>query len=245
MQRLDVLIRHEGIPPTGAIALLRNDPYSEGPRLFRQQCASCHNHAAAGGDPLEQIRAAEPSAANLAGYASRRWLTGLLDPKQIAGPDYFGATKLRGGKMVSFVKETLSDLDADEKASLKKVIAAVSAEAHLPAQRELDARDAKIIAEGRKLLVDYFSCTDCHKFHDKGALGDAPLLTGYGSPEWIEGLISNPAATSFYGKLNDRMPAYAPSADKPSQNTLTARQIKLLGDWLRGQWYVEGQETGK
>jgi hypothetical protein len=32
------------------------------------------------------------------------------------------------------------------------------------------------------------------------------------------------------------MPAYAPSPDAPEKNILTARQVELLADWLRGQW---------
>ena len=167
-----------------------------------------------------------------------------MDVKRINGPEYFGNTKLRGGKMAGFVKDSLSELDAGEKENLNKVIMAVSAEAKLPSQQQLDAKDAKAIAEGRKLLVDDFGCTDCHKFHDKGTQGDAPNLTGYGSPEWTAGVIRNPAAVRFYGKFNDRMPAYAASATDPTQNTLTTRQIELLTDWLRGQWYEEGREAG-
>ncbi len=178
----------------------------------------------------------KPTAPNLAGYASRRWIAGLLDPKQISGPNYFGGTKLRGGDMPGFVKETFSDADAEQKKNIEKVVAALSAEAHLPSQKMLDAKDAKIIEEGRKLIVDDFGCTNCHKFHEKGSPGSAPQLTGYGSPEWIAGIVSNPASRRFYGKLNDRMPAYAAS-DDPAQNTLTAEQIKLLADWLRGEWY--------
>jgi ubiquinol-cytochrome c reductase cytochrome b subunit len=238
--RVRELIRHEGIPPTGAITLLRNDPKTQGPKLFAQQCSVCHNHAAGGGDLMQEIKAEEPSAPNLAGYASREWLAGLLDPKKINGSQYFGKTKLRGGKMAGFVKDNLTELDAGEKKNLKKVIMAVSAEAKLPFQQQLDAKDAEAIGQGRKLMVEDFGCTDCHKFHDKGKLGDAPELTGYGSPAWIAGIIHNPAAAGYYGKLNDRMPAYAASAD-PAQNTLNPHQIEMLTNWLRGDWYEEGK----
>ena len=122
------------------------------------------------------------------------------------------------------------------------MIAAVSAEAKLPAQQQFDAQDVKTIQQGRKLLVDDFGCTECHKFHDKGKLGDAPELTGWGSPEWIAGIIRNPADVHYYGKLNDRMPAYAASTTDPAQNTLDVRQIELLVRWLRGQWYEERGE---
>jgi ubiquinol-cytochrome c reductase cytochrome b subunit len=31
-----------GIPPTGALELLRDDPLTQGPKLFARYCASCH-----------------------------------------------------------------------------------------------------------------------------------------------------------------------------------------------------------
>ena len=70
-------------------------------------------------------------------------------------------------------------------------------------------------------------------------MGNAPDLTGYGSAQWIAGILRNPAAKRFYGESNDRMPAYAPSGDT-AQDTLNPRQIKMLTDWLRGDWFEEG-----
>ena len=239
--RVCELIRHnDGIPPGGALTLLQNDPKAEGPRLFARQCAGCHNHAAkdAGDDIVQNISIEKPSAPNLAGYASRAWIAGLLDPKRIRGPEYFGGTKLRGGAMPGFVRDTLSNLDADQKKDLEEVVMAVSAEARLPSQRLLDAKDAKAIEEGRRHLVEDFICTNCHKFHNDGSLGKAPDLTGYGSPDWIAGIVRNPADRRFYGKLNDRMPAYASPTD-PSHDTLSPDQIRLLTKWLRGEWYEE------
>ncbi len=242
--RVCELIRiNKGIPPTGALTLLRNDPKTQGPRLFTQNCVSCHDHTR-GGDVVflnEEFSAEKSSSPNLYAYASRSWIGGLLDPKRINGPEYFGNTKFRGGKMAGFVKDTLGELDASEKKNLEKAIIALSAEAKLPSQRHLDAKDAKIIEEGRKLIVEDFGCTDCHKFHGKGSLGDAPELTGYGSPQWIAGIIRNPADKHFYGKRNDRMPAYAVFDTDPAQNTLNSRQIEMLTDWLRGQWEEEGR----
>ncbi len=224
----------QGIPPAGALSLLRGDAKTQGPRLFQQYCASCHGYS----DPDDKTSGATPpTAPNLYGYASRRWLAGLLDPKQILGPRYFGNTKLR--TMAGFVKDSLGKLDTSEKVELEELIAAVSAEAELQSQRELDARDAAKIKEGRAHVgKDGFGCTDCHKFRGEGKLGIAPELTGYGSREWMIGLVSNPAHNRFYGKKNERMPAYAP-ADAPAQKVLSRGDIGLLVDWLRGEWYEE------
>ncbi len=228
------LARAKGVPATGALTLLRNDAKTQGPKLFEQQCASCHNWTDQNG---LGIKAEKSSAPNLHGFASREWIAGLLNPKTIVSSNYYGDTKLRKGDMPNFVKENLgSKLDEGEQKNLQKVIAALSAEAQLPSQRRIDARDAAIIEEGRKLLVDDFSCTDCHKFRGKGKLGDAPDLTGYGSAEWTAAMIGDPKSKRFFGDKNDRMLSYAETND-PAKNILNPQAIRFLSDWLRGQWF--------
>jgi ubiquinol-cytochrome c reductase cytochrome b subunit len=226
------LVRANGIPASGVLTLLRNDDLTQTRNIFKQQCAVCHNVLDRNG---LGIRAREPSAPNLHGFASRDWIAGLLDPKTIVSSEYYGDTKLRKGGMADFVKENLgSKLDEGEQKNLQKVIIAVSAEAQLPSQSEIDARDAELIKEGRKLLADDFGCTDCHKFHDKGKLGDAPELTGYGSAQWTAAMIGDPKSKRFFGKNNDRMLSYAENND-PAKNILSEQSIRFLGDWLRGQ----------
>jgi ubiquinol-cytochrome c reductase cytochrome b subunit len=111
----------------------------------------------------------------------------------------------------------------------------------------MDERDKDIIEEGRKLIVDDFGCTDCHKFRDQGKLGMAPDLTGYGSKDWIAAFTANPKSKRFYGEKNDRMPSYAEHADT-SKNQLDPHALEMLSDWLRGDWFeTPGREktTGK
>jgi len=227
------------IPLTGAITLLRDDPKTQGPRLFARYCASCHTHAPFGGSETEHSAAVEgaqkSTAPNLYGFASRAWIKGLLDPNQIAGPDYFGNTAHHEGQMVTFVKDTLKERTADD---VKRAVVALSAEAQLPSQRAVDEKDAAEIDAGRKLVGNVEHCAACHKFHDQGELGTAPDLTGYGSREWLIGMISNPKHERFYRDDNDRMPAFAEHPGDASQNMLSAKALGLLADWLRGEWYV-------
>ncbi|MGW8258055.1 MAG: cytochrome b N-terminal domain-containing protein [Thermoguttaceae bacterium] len=225
------LAQAKGIPPAGVWTLLRKDSKTQGPKLFKQYCAGCHNAVDHSG---QGIKATESSAANLHEFASRQWLAGLLSPKTIVTDDYWGNTKLRRGTMANFVKDNLGDLDAEEKNILRKVIAALSAEARLPFQREIDNRDAVIIREGRKAISEVFSCTDCHKYHEKGVFGGAPNLTGYGSSVWLKAFISNPQSNRFYGKKNDRMPAFAESGN-PTNDLLSGHALEMISDWLRGR----------
>jgi len=222
----------DGIPTAGAVTLLRNDALTQGPKLFAKNCASCHRydgHDGLGSQPKDKI-----SASDLKGFASREWIAGLLDPARVDSPHYFGGSKQKTGKMVKFVKEDIAEFDAAQKAQLQKLIIGLSAEAGLKAQSAADTRDAVVIAEGRKLVSSTaMNCTDCHKFHADGTDDpSAPDLTGYGSREWLLAFISDPSHARFYGERNDRMPAYGP--DK----ILTAAEIGLVTDWLRGEWYV-------
>jgi ubiquinol-cytochrome c reductase cytochrome b subunit len=219
----------EGIPSTGAVTLLRNDAFTQGPKIFARNCASCHRfdgHDGLGGHPKDPI-----SAADLKGFASREWIAGLLDPEKVDSLHYFGGSKLKDGKMVKFVKEDISSFSDAQKKLLQSAIVALSAEARLKSQHAIDQRDAAIIDVGTGALIgDQMGCMDCHKFHDNGE-ESAPDLTAYGSREWLVAFISNPEHERFYGDRNDRMPAYA------EEKSLTPQEIGLVADWIRGEWY--------
>jgi ubiquinol-cytochrome c reductase cytochrome b subunit len=195
-------------------------------------CSVCHYHT---GTPGGDIKIGNSSGFDLGGFASREWLAGFLDPKQINGPKYFGNTAFKSGEMANFLKEEF-DIDDEEelefvKEEYQSIAMALSAEAKLPSQTEADKENADLIDEGRELIAD--RCTECHKFGDEGHLGSAPDLTGYGSVEWLTGILANPAHERFYPDTNDGMPAYESfSNDTPEER---ARRIQVLAHWLRGE----------
>lgn len=226
-----------GIPPGGMLSVLREDPKTQGPRLFARYCASCHTHADSAVSPPE------PTASDLTGFATRKWLAGLLDPKQIAGPSYFGNTKHKDGEMVGFVNDDLTK----DKAELEAIVAALSGEAALPAQTQADAASAKTIERGRELISGDAGCTNCHSFHPESSEESeamAPDLTGYGSQDWLTGMISNPTHKRYYGDNNDRMPIFAANVEEPENNILSPENLDLLVRWLRGDWYEPAGENG-
>jgi ubiquinol-cytochrome c reductase cytochrome b subunit len=251
-ERIRELIKqNDGVPPEGALSLLRSDPQTQGPRLFAANCGSCHSYF----KPSEikstaaQAQLSHSSAPNLYGFGSRPWIAGLLDKDKIAGPQYFGQTnrfkdlkaKEESMEMVDFVQGTLTEWSPDEVAA---VVAALSAQAQLPSQKAVDESDKTEIEKGIKLLTDTDRCASCHRFVADAKPGDPSLaendtgypdLTHYASRDWLIGMICNPAAPRFYGENNDRMPAFAPEADGSGKNLLTRREINLLVDWLRGE----------
>lgn len=235
--RVRELVRGKGIPVSGALALLWDDAKTQGPKLYKQHCVSCHDYADEHG---EGMLAEMPSAPNLYGFGSVEWLSGYLDPKQISympatltktdRPKYLGNTALKKGEMAEFVKGNLKELrkEVGEKEFQKMVVALASEANRKPGDKPSAAA---------KQSMEDFACTDCHRYYDKGKAGSSPDLTGYGSREWIIGIISDPTHKQFYGTKNDRMPAYAKTPGSPDKNILTARQVEILAEWLRGQWF--------
>jgi len=264
-----------GIPREGAVTLLRNDPLTQGPKLFSKNCAGCHRydgHDGLGNVPvtsytvktnetladvaslhnmteqalmtlnhlrtnragkIRELKVYEPqSASDLGNFASREWLAGLLDPQRVDSLHYFGGTKFKEGKMVKFVKKDVAGFAPGQKDQLKNVIAALSAEAGLNSQHDLDQREAALINAGKTLIAgESMRCTECHQFHKPDEDATAPDLTGFGSRDWLIDFISNPAHARFFGRRNDRMPAFG------QDKVLDDHAIGLLADWLRADWY--------
>ena len=109
----------------------------------------------------------------------------------------------------------------------------------MAAEADLAAADtpAELVAVGRDLITDGERCSGCHTFHDNGIdYGTAPDITGWGSKEWLVGIITDPAHERFYGDTNDRMPSFGKGEDGAA-TILTREQIDLVADWLRGDWY--------
>ena len=227
----------QGIPAQGALELLRNDSLTQGPKIFAEHCASCHRydgHDGLGNEPEEA-----PSAADLAGFASRDWLSRLVSVEHIATDKFFGNTEFKEGKMVSFVQRKVANFDKAEKDQLSKALIALSAEAQLPAQRTMDRNDAGTIEAGKNHLLDDVGCADCHQFHFEDEDLTAPDLTGYGSKSWLVDMIGDPEHRRFYGDKNDRMPSFL------RDGILTDRAVDLVADWLRNDWFEPGGDLAQ
>lgn len=238
-KRLKQFAQTKGISTADATAILRKEAESNGPKLYEQNCADCHRFTDAKG----KLHGGEdPSASDLTGLGSAKWIAGWFDEKKIAGPAYFGNTAFKDGSMVDFVQsslgDTLEELAEDDDAyetALEDLIACLAAEAKLDKPRKADADEETIegIDEDTVFLFEDLTCTDCHRFYHLGDLGDGPDLTGYMSRDWLTGIIKNPEHERFYGSSNDGMPAHFESEDDP---LMTKKEIDTLVDYLRGTW---------
>jgi ubiquinol-cytochrome c reductase cytochrome b subunit len=247
-QRVIELARSEKIPPSGALSLVYRDPALQGPKLFAQHCASCHNYQdPEDASPTGRLVNPAPSAPNLFGLGSKTWIAGTLDPQRVASPHYLGyqGSPFAEGDMVTYILDTFGeDVDDEQQQAAReafdKVATALAVESQRPGEPAVDEAVAQegveLLTGGLADLLDSgMSCIDCHKFHDEGDLGSAPDLTGYLSRAWLIDLIRDPASERFYGDNNDRMPAFAPH-DDPRLNQLSDEELGLIVDWLRGDF---------
>jgi ubiquinol-cytochrome c reductase cytochrome b subunit len=226
-ERIMALARLRGVPPEGALALLRDDPVIQAPKLFAAKCANCHTYD--GHDGTGQPLADKPSAADLAGWGSRKWLQTFMNPEHILSERVWANTAFAKKRtdMVEYVVDEVAKFTPEQKQQLDRVIAALSAEAQLPAQADLDKRDAALIEQGRLDIGENgLNCVDCHEFRGEGG-GKGPDLTGWASRDWTRGIIHDPAEKRFYGKRNDRMQSFG------AKQELSPKQIEMLTDWLR------------
>ncbi len=137
-ERLVELIDHEdGIPIGGAGQLQRNDPETQGPRLFKRYCASCHDYYDPDGkddmrivsrrrqsplldtsvDPPKVQRDEEGNvvydlsptgAPNLYGVGSRRWLRDFLSAELIDKIEYAEPKNPQESDPNTFAREIIS-----------------------------------------------------------------------------------------------------------------------------------------
>jgi ubiquinol-cytochrome c reductase cytochrome b subunit len=231
-----VVLASGGVPITGALTLMREDAYTQGPRIFSRNCASCHRfdgHDGLGNAlPKDSI-----SASDLKGFGSRAWVSGFLHADTILTARYWGGTYHAEGDMAMWLADHIPEGE-DEVTMRQNVVLALSAQAKLSSQAEVDVRDSARIALGTAFIrnTDY-GCASCHTFEDVGT--DSPDLTGWASREWMIAFVNDPAHPRFFGRDNDRMPSFG------VEKSLTQKEIEMVVDWIRGEWYTPGSKTAK
>jgi ubiquinol-cytochrome c reductase cytochrome b subunit len=188
-----------GVPEEGGRWLLRNDPLTAGHELFKTRCAGCHSLTARPGDPFEGFPH-EPArhASDLGAFGTRAWVRGLLDNP--SDPRYFGnmpqLTGMKGWKAKLLKKR--AKMGPDE-------IARQEAEFDTIAAWLADQANLELTKQAGPLFEDH--CGSCHTVAKVAAGETAPDLTGWGSADWIRGMVMDPAHPSRYGMVyKDRDP---------------------------------------
>ena len=233
-QRVVELAHLQGIPSEGAVQLLRRDPQTQGPILFRNNCAACHRWKGHDGTGLGvmEVRGGETvpmtqRASDLAGFGGPEWIGGLLrDP---SAERFFGHTKHKDSLMAKWSKANIALLSDDElEAVVTFLIGHGGAKQTPPADPERMAQGARIFAYGSSQGSQ--ACITCHRLEhpDVQVTGNAlgPDLTGYASRDWLREMIEDPSQPQYYGSQGNSMPKFG--------ERLTAQEMDLLVDWILG-----------
>jgi ubiquinol-cytochrome c reductase cytochrome b subunit len=227
-----------GVPDDGARTLLRTDPLTKGREVFEKNCASCHAFTPKADEPIEGFpRNKDRKASDLGEWGTEKWIRGLLnDP---ADPRYFGGLEQLTGmkkwkQRVLAAREKLrkkkpaeaDELIAAEEKELDQV-ATWLAEQALPASK----RNPKLQAVAETFAGE---CGSCHALAKVADGETAPNLTGYGSAEWLRGMILAPANKSRYGqyyedpmRVKGLMPAFANLEAPGAEQALRERNPAL------------------
>ncbi len=244
----------EGIPVEGAVSLLRNDPWMQGPQLYAARCGSCHPYH--GHDGLGHA-VAQPSAADLGTFGSRQWLFDVLANYDQVFANTVHATWEGESMGAVFLEGEMAEWSTAHRELLRDPV-------HRPAIDDLieflyaqSGRDVgqpspspEQLARGREMyefgewgpednLVAFdYTCIDCHSLRPVDgseplkATGAGPDLTEYASAAWLKDFIRNPAGKAHYGYKSghNAMPAF-------DDRQLTERELNLLVRWMMGDYH--------
>jgi ubiquinol-cytochrome c reductase cytochrome b subunit len=225
-----------GVPEEGARILLRNDPLTRGHDVFKTSCASCHVWTDA---KLESFpRNKDRKASDLTGYASKEWIRGLL--KDPSDPKYFGGMGQLTG-MKSWKKSLLARREKlkepDKAKKIEEEEAALDDIAEwLSEQVKPESKRNKELAARAVNQLEKLKCVTCHTIGNTPGDDSAPNLTGYGTEEWVRGMILAPAHKSRYGfgdlytdadKLKGLMPAFYNPENPGARQALRERNPGL------------------
>jgi ubiquinol-cytochrome c reductase cytochrome b subunit len=235
------LAGEQGVPPSGPLALLENDPMTRGPQLFAANCAACHRFN--GHDGTGSVPGEPADSSDLGGFASQQWIRRLLvDPMN---DHYFGLMKKPNGqpahtKMDKWIKtfraENVQDTIAAN-ASLTAAAKYLESESLSPGRfAEIDAYteltdlpsndDERMLREGRLFFMQ--TCNECHTYNGENeGTTRAPEFFGYGSVDWLTLMIAEPDHKTRYRK-SGKEPAQMP----PFAGKLTEREISLIARWI-------------
>jgi ubiquinol-cytochrome c reductase cytochrome b subunit len=217
-----------GVPPEGALAMVRADPELHGRDVFEQHCAGCHVLGDLG-DPKKA------TATKLDGWGTAKWIDAMIhDPDT---PEYFGRGPYKGEMPSVDVRPKdkppeekwtpMIKSDAD-RAAVAAFLASQGDEAGDPPP----AVDAATLAAGEHIVSD--RCTSCHLYKGDGDLNDsglAPELAHYGSDAWTRAQVTNPSTAETYRDraLEEKRKKHMPRFDKD----LSAADIDVVARWTR------------
>ena len=217
-----------GVPPEGAMAMVRADPELRGRDLFDQHCASCHVLGDLG-DPKKA------TASKLDGWGTTQWIAAMIhDPD---APEFFGRGPFNGNMPSVDVRpkdkpatdpwRPMVASDAERSA----VVAFLVAQGDEPGDPPRALDDATR-ALGEKIVSN--RCANCHHYKGDGDVNGsdvAPELLHYGSIAWTRAQVANPATVETYREkaLGADLKKHMPRFDAD----LSPGDVDVVARWTR------------
>lgn len=260
------------IPVSGAVTLLRQDPFTQGPRLFAKHCASCHQYDGHNGrgkvlvlkDKDGNVTPAVPTAADLGNFGSRAWMRSILTDYE----NHFAAIKnnqwykdAKAGDDDEFFDPAESEmadwsgdkdsLTSDEnKQNLDAIIEFLVSETKRPGLEF----DAAKVEKGRSLAtegtwageIEGTSCADCHT-----TIGEDFTKIADDDVDGYPDLAKYGSAAwlkDFIGNPGSDQHYGAKNRMPAYADKMTSEELELLVRWLVGDYYptkVEPYESKK
>jgi ubiquinol-cytochrome c reductase cytochrome b subunit len=260
----ELALSPSGIPPQGAGSLLREDPLTQGPKIFQTYCISCHQPESWHGEFKEPAVAPElidPRHRGVVKFASRDWIRNVLlhfdqhfsALKNTPGERAMAAQAILEGSMAGWSESNAGALQDPQNAlDLQALIEFLYAQSQrpdaLPPNDPQVTRGQKIFADGKLTNGSIDACVDCHSMRPLALLdgerkpAETPLsedlfpdLTGYGSTAWLIRMIADPHQVYAGDSGNNAMPKFS--------NQLTRSELRLLARWLAEDYYVPRSQT--
>jgi len=185
----------EKIPIGGAVQLMRADPFTRGPRIFAEQCASCHRYNGHNGRgslvtlkdrETEEITVVPLTAADLGNFGSKDWMRAVVCDyqehfKAWRNTQWFKNAEADGdtdeilnpeaSEMADWSgdqQSLLSEENSDNLNALIEFLVSETGRSDMQLDSELVATGRKVATTGSWLgALEGTACTDCH-----ASLGD-------------------------------------------------------------------------
>jgi ubiquinol-cytochrome c reductase cytochrome b subunit len=207
-----------------------------------------------------------PTAPDLHGFGTKKWVRGIVtDYRNHVRYIRQGADKkfvesiLKEGTMYQWAAENEKVFaDPKNKESIDALVEFLAAQS---GREKLEDLDADLMKKGRTIFTTgtlaagefSSSCADCHQLIPRGEtkaleetdLESAPILTGYGGPKWLRGMIESSNAIEYYGYGNTEE-APSGSGMPDFKGRLNKDELKLLINWMMKNYYetkIEDHES--
>ena len=217
-----------GVPPGGALEMVRHDPELRGRDLFERHCASCHVL----GDLGDPKKATAPT---LDGWGTPDWIAAMMHEPD--APQFFGTGPFKGEMPSVDVRpkelppkqpwKPMVKSEGDKRAIALFLAAQGDEPGDMP--RTIDQATR---AAAEKLVAE--RCTACHLYKGTGddeGTGNAPELWHYGSIGWTKAQVANPSSELTYRKdaLDEEKKKHMPRFDAD----LSEADVDVVARWTR------------